>query len=29
MNLTALVARFYFLARHLQPALAWLRSVKP
>jgi hypothetical protein len=29
MNLTALVASFYFLAQHLQPALNWLRSAKP
>jgi hypothetical protein len=29
MNLTALVASFYFLAQHLTPALNWLRSIKP
>jgi len=29
MNLTALIASIYFLAAHLQPALAWLHSVKP
>jgi hypothetical protein len=29
MNLTALLASIYFLAAHLQPALDWLRSIKP